>query len=309
MAEVSLAPAWQPYWDSFRRAMKAERLSDNTLRAYGLAYWQLATFLGARSQTADPRTVSRDDVRAFIGFLNDRHAANTARNRFMALRRFFGWMVDEGELDHSPMERMKAPTLPDSPVGTIPFSVIRRLLATCAGRSFEDRRDTALVMFLLDTGARASEVATMKLAGLDLDEATAEVTGKGAKGKGPRPRLVVFGKKTARDLDRYLRVRAQHFAADSKQVWVGARGDLTYWGVRYIILERATQAKLEDRLKTHLFRHTWADDRMSSAMAEGDIMRLAGWRSRSMLDRYAAAKADRRAHEAAKRSEFPGDRI
>jgi hypothetical protein len=50
------------------------------------------------------------------------------------------------------MARMKLPIMPDKPVPVVPEDALR-LLAACAGKSFEARRDTALITFVLDTGA------------------------------------------------------------------------------------------------------------------------------------------------------------
>jgi integrase len=64
---------------------------------------------------------------------------------------------------------MKPPIMPDKPVPVVPEDALRRLLAACAGKSFEARRDTALITFLLDTGARCGEVAGLRLTDLDFD--------------------------------------------------------------------------------------------------------------------------------------------
>jgi site-specific recombinase XerC len=67
------------------------------------------------------------------------------------------------------MARMKPPIVPDKPVPVVPEDALRRLLAACAGKSFEARRDSALITFLLDTGARRGEVADLRLTDLDFD--------------------------------------------------------------------------------------------------------------------------------------------
>jgi site-specific recombinase XerD len=100
----------------------------------------------------------------------------------------------------------------------VPEDALRRLLAACAGRSFEARRDAALITFLLDTGARRGEVAGLRVTDIDFDVDVALVLGKGR-----RERALPFGRTTAVALDRYLHVRARHKDAALPWLWLGLK--------------------------------------------------------------------------------------
>jgi site-specific recombinase XerD len=76
---------------------------------------------------------------------------------------------------------VKPPLVPAKPVPIVPADGLKRLFAACAGASFEARRDTALVMLLLDTGARREEMAGLTLADVDLDLDVLLVLGKGLR--------------------------------------------------------------------------------------------------------------------------------
>lgn len=118
-------------------------------------------------------------------------------------------MLDEEDIDRSPMERVKQPQVRKKLIPVIRDDDTKRVLDTCKGKDFVHLRDEAIIRLYYNTGARLSEVGNLTLDDLDMDTDSAHYRGKGNK-----DRRVRFGPKTARALSRYLRARAKRKAAD-----------------------------------------------------------------------------------------------
>jgi site-specific recombinase XerD len=282
---AALLPSWQ-------LAMRAERKSAATVASYTEGV--LAFLRWAENANVTPE-ITKTNVQAFTADLLDAGAqAATARARHMALRRFAAWLAEEGELDSNPLLGVKPPKLDQKVVDALTDEQLRLLVKACSGKELIDRRDEAIVRLMAETGLRAGEVLAMQVADVDLQQGRAVVRrGKGGKGRAVsgKGRAVPFGIQTAAALDRYIRARRGHRLSGTGALWLGGNGQtFSYHGLNLALKRRAAAAGITG-FHLHLMRHTAATRWLRAGGSEGGLMAVAGWSTRSMVDRYTGASA------------------
>jgi integrase len=181
--------------------------------------------------------------------LRARYSTACASNQYRALQQFFKWLAAEYQLP-DPMAGLQPPRVTGKLVPVFTGAELARLEQACAGRSFTQRRDTAIIAVFTATGIRLSELAGLRCSDVDLWQREITVRGKGGK-----DRIVKIGHQAARSLDRYQRSRSRHGQARQPQLWLGVnnREPLTAAGIYQMTTRRGTQCGVD--AYPHRFRH------------------------------------------------------
>ena len=274
---------------SWTLSLRSERKSPATIASYTdgvLAFLRWAKAAGI------PVELTKTTVQTFTADLLDGGAqAATARARHMALRRYAAWLAEEGEIDSNSLLGLKPPKLDAKIIDSLTDEELRLLMKACSGRGLIDRRDEAIVRLMVETGLRAGEVLALQTADIDLQQGNAIVR----RGKGGKARSVPFGSQTAAALDRYMRARSGHRLGNTEPLWLGGNGQtFSYAGLDRALKRRAEAAGISG-FHLHLLRHTAATRWLRAGGSEQGLMAVAGWSTRSMIDRYTGASASERA--------------
>lgn len=294
MVATALPSAAEPVsfevlWTAYRRSLVARRRAQGTLERYEYSVRLWHGYCLAEGIPTAPAEWQRQHLEGFMTHLLATSKPATVAGHYRALRTFMTWLVDEDELDVSPMARMHAPTVPVVPPPVVDADTIARLLDACKGRGLEERRDMAIILLLSATGMRRGELVGMRVADVDLEQGTAVISGKTGTRTVPFPAAVCTA------IDRYLRVRASHRQAKLPNMWLGHFGPVTGNGILQLLKRRARMANINVRLYPHLLRHTATHNLLAAGVSELDVETLLGWSSSDMLRRYGASMRSERA--------------
>ena len=166
---------------SWMRHLRARNLAPKTLTVYSSAALDLDRWLSERGHKAGWDAVTRHHAGGVHRRPPRPARAGHASNRYRALQQLFRWLADEEEIAANPFDRMRPPVCPSSRSRCSGRRRSPCCSATCSGKTFVDRRDTAILSVFIDTGCRREEVATLTLDRVDLDVGEITVIGKGRR--------------------------------------------------------------------------------------------------------------------------------
>lgn len=264
--------------------------SEATIQTYAHALAKWAAFVG---ELGLPSLLvpTREHALEWAATLKAHQAAATAEVYIGAVRLFYVWLADEGEIARTanPFDRIVAPRRPARVNEPLTPEEIEQIFSSQSTTGTIGLRNRALFMCLLDSGLRLAELAAMDVADIDWKHGHVKVLGKGSK-----ERVVRLGATTLAAIDRYLRTRAR--VRDVPWLWDSRTGGrLSHEGI-YHLHEQIGKA-LGIHLHPHRWRHTNAQSLLDAGMDRESVRQLLGHSSEQTLRIYTSATDRRRALE------------
>lgn len=254
------------------RYLKLERnLSPNTLEAYQRDLEKLLTFLrgGYGLVQSGGETgrhvldVQLEDLQTFAAGLHDIGIGPRSQCRILSgVRSFYRFLLLDGYRDDDPTELLESPTLGEHLPEVLSTSEVDQLEASIDLSKWEGHRNRAIIEVLFSCGLRVSELITLQMSNLYLDEGFIRVLGKGSK-----ERLVPISPRAIKELGFWFDDRQQMAIKPGEEdyVFLNRRGvHLTRTMILIMIKRQAVVAGLQKTISPHTLRHSFA-----TALLEG----------------------------------------
>ena len=268
----------------YRRYLRLQRnMSANTIDAYMRDLEKLLRYLG--SEGIEPEKATLDDLRHFAAGLHDIGIGPRSQCRILSgVRSFYRFLLLDGYIDADPTELLESPILGEHLPEVLSTAEVDRMEASVDLTKWEGHRNRAIIEVLFSCGLRVSELVTLRLSSLYLDEGFIRVTGKGSK-----ERLVPISRRAINELRFWFddRCRMNIKKGEEDYVFLNRRGaHLTRTMILMIIKQQAVEAGIEKTVSPHTLRHSFATALLEGGADLRAIQAMLGHESISTTEIY-----------------------
>ncbi len=267
-----------------------KRYPDTTITSYTKDLDNYYSFIIAKK--INYKTITKDEIRSYLKYLDElKYSKSTISRILSTLRHFYTYLVinkitskNEFKLIKNPKKDKKLPNFLQSDELDKIFSVIDT--STPLGL-----RNRLIIELLYATGLRVSEITSLKVNDIDLNNHEIKVYGKGGK-----ERIVLFGDYALYYLKEYLSSSRVELLNNKKSPYllINHNGEeLTSRGVEYIIDEIVKECALKHHISPHVLRHTFATDMLNNGADLKSVQELLGHSSLSTTQIYTHITNDR----------------
>lgn len=242
--------------DRFLDASWAERgLSRNTLNSYRYDLNQLALHLSKLDRPLE--SAGREDLLNFLAVQVRKGRSPRSLSRYLSgIRQFYRWLLREGVLKDDPSALIESPKLGRSLPKALSEDQVSALIEAPDISTALGLRDRTMLELMYATGLRVSELVSLELTRINLNQGVVRIQGKGGK-----ERLVPLGEEAISWLQNYMNDARPELMGQSQcpEVFVTQRktgmSRQAFW---YMIRRHAQKAGIERKVTPHMLRHSFA---------------------------------------------------
>jgi len=244
--------------DAFCTHQRAQGRSEKTVAIYAHDISQVFTGLGGMGImdiTAARLTAVMSDPRITTSPAGTPKAPATLNRGRAAIRAFFSWALDTGQLTENPALGIHLQRAPRTPPAFLTDSEVRRLVKSLTGRKGDlAKRDRTLIETFLATGIRLQELVALDIDDVDLDAKHLHIR----RAKGGQPQVKFLNTHLRGLLRSYLQWRRKQGEHCPALFISQRRTRLSPRQVGYRFAHWLREAAIEKDITPHGLRHTFA---------------------------------------------------
>ncbi len=279
------AKTWEALLRKYRIYIKLERgLSDNTVESYMRDVGQFAGFV-QEAFDAGPVDVTPQMVEEFMSMLYDKHVEKSTQGRMLSgVKSFCQYLLLTDAIEKSPAEFIDHPKAGHALPDTLSLEEIDQIIDSIDLSAPQGHRNKAMLETLYSCGLRVSELISLRMSDIFLDEGFIRVSGKGSK-----QRLVPISDVWKERLRLWLDER-RLLDIDEKSteiLFLNRRGKkLSRVMVFNIIKAAVTAAGIDKNVSPHTFRHSFATHLLQGGASIRQVQELLGHESITTTEIY-----------------------
>jgi integrase/recombinase XerD len=260
----------EPLMKLYQSGLKALNRSPKTIAWYLEILKRYFDFLSSKGLAKPIRELGTTELNAYILYLqqatrwaNNPHLKNkgqmspySVQGYVRAIKAFWSWLYNEGYVETNPLAIFKLPKVPKKLIPVLTIEQIKKLFAALDRSTSLGARNYLILLLLLDTGVRISELVQIRMSDFDSLLGSVKVTGKGSK-----ERMVYVSRQSRKELVKYTKnTRAEICQATSEYLFPAKDGEhITINSVQQTIRRLVEKAGLHGvECHPHTFRHTFA---------------------------------------------------
>ena len=278
--------------DEFAFHCQSRKLSPRTIKNYTKQLDYLFRFLQEEKRTVHIEDVTSRDIKEFLVKMSKLgRSANYVNDLLKAYKVFFKYAFEEGYAEENLTKKVKNAKKPKVIIRTFTERELKKMSNFYQGHDYLTIRNKVIMMMLIDTGIRLSELTGMTEEQIKFDYIIIH-------GKGNKERVVPKSPLLSKWLIKYLAVRKSYFAyrVVPDNIFLSKNGKpLTNTMIDRIVKDagKGCDVSSDIRVSAHTFRHTYAQFQLRAGLDLYSLSRLLGHENITITQTYLNGMRDK----------------
>lgn len=250
---------WDDSIKGFEEYLRLEKgLSGNSINAYINDITKLLEFIKSNFKGITPQKVRLNHLKSFIEYLNERGVSPRTQARTISgIKSYFKFLLIEESINSDPTSLLESPRIGRKLPDVLSLEEIDTLINAIDVEKPEGQRNRAILETLYSCGLRVSELVSLRISDLFLEQGYVKI-----KGKGEKERLVPISPRAIAEIKKYVETyrKTLKIASNAKDIlFLNRRGQMLSRVMIFTVIKNLAEAiNLNKKISPHTFRHSFA---------------------------------------------------